>query len=227
MQVQVRNLTMWYDDADRRVEIFNDLNLEVSSGDSIAIMGQSGAGKTTLLYLLGGLESPVSGDVLIGKTSLTTLKGKNEELARFRAENVGFVFQFHNLLAEFSAVENVAMPLLIKNISWDLAKEEAEKLLVKVGLKHRLTHRPTELSGGEQQRVAIARALVTKPGLILADEPTGNLDLKTGEEIRDLLLQLQKEEKVSLILVTHSLELASRMNRVVELTSQGIKEKKL
>lgn len=225
MQVQVKNLTMHYNDAGRIVEIFKDLNLEVASGDSLAIMGQSGVGKTTLLYLLGGLETSVSGEILIGDTSLRQLKGKNEDLAKFRGENIGFIFQFHNLLAEFSAVENVAMPLLIKNVSWDLAKEKAEALLQKVGLGHRLTHRPPELSGGEQQRVAIARALVTNPGLILADEPTGNLDPKTGKDIRDLLLHLQKEEKITLILVTHSQELASRMNHVVELSFQGIKEK--
>lgn len=227
MQVQVKNLTMHYNDAGRVVEIFKDLNLKVASGDSLAIMGQSGVGKTTLLYLLGGLETPVSGEVLIGETSLHQLKGNNEFLAKFRGENVGFIFQFHNLLAEFSALENVAMPLLIKNVSWDLAKEKAATLLCKVGLEQRLTHRPTELSGGEQQRVAIARALVTSPGLILADEPTGNLDPKTGKDIRDLLLQLQEEEEITLILVTHSLELASRMKRVVELTFEGIKEKKV
>lgn len=224
MLIQIKKLTMNYKAGENTVEIFKDLNLEIASGESLAIMGQSGVGKTTLLYLLGGLETAVSGEIVIGGTSLRKFAQNNEQLARFRGENIGFIFQFHNLLAEFSAVENVAMPLLIRNIPWIQAKTKAEELLKKVGLRHRFNHRPPELSGGEQQRVAIARALITKPGLVLADEPTGNLDRRTGEEIRALLLDLQKEEKTTLILVTHSNELAQKMNRVVELTAQGIKE---
>lgn len=224
MHVHVENLSMSFDDAGRKVGLFEDLTFDVEEGSSLAIMGQSGVGKTTLLYILGGLEVPAAGDVIVGEHSYQKLRQSGQDLAEFRARNVGFVFQFHNLLPEFDAVENVAMPLLIQGQSKPKARARAEELLKRVGLSHRLTHRPGALSGGEQQRVAVARALSGRPGVILADEPTGNLDQRTGSEVKQLLLELQAEEKMTMILVTHSPELAKSMNRAVELTPQGMKE---
>ena len=213
---------MRFHDGDREIEIFHDLNFSIPSGGSLAIMGQSGAGKSTLLYLLGALETPTSGDVEVGGTKYSSLRDNGEDFAQFRGKNIGFVFQFHHLLPEFDAVENVAMPLIIRGVSYEEAAERASSLLARVGLKDRLSHRPGMLSGGEQQRVALARAMAGNPGVILADEPTGNLDSRTGGAIRDLLLELHREEKVTLILVTHSLELARSMEKVVELTPAGM-----
>lgn len=226
MEVEVQKLTMRFNDAGRSVELFSDLSLNVSSGTSLAIMGESGAGKTTLLYLLGGLETPVSGDILLGGHSYNEARKSGSDFALFRGRNLGFVFQFHNLLAEFDAVENVALPLMIRGEDVSVARARATDLLCRVGLKARLTHRPGALSGGEQQRVAIARALVGRPGVILADEPTGNLDHKTGSDVRNLLLELQREYKMTLVLVTHSPELASAMDRVIELTADGVRERR-
>ena len=224
MQITAKDLTMQFDDAGRVVEVFNSLSLEIKSGTSVAITGESGVGKTTLLYILGALETPISGEVWIGESCLTA-RDKKLDIAAFRGQNIGFVFQFHYLFQEFNALENVAMPLLIQGAARGQAMNRAESLLKRVGLGHRLTHRPGALSGGEQQRVAIARALVTKPGVILADEPTGNLDLKTGGEITKLLLEMQQEEGVTLAVVTHSPDVAGAMSRVVELTPQGIMDK--
>ena len=225
MDVEAKNLQMYFNDAGRVVRLFEDLNFQVASGTSLAIMGQSGVGKTTLLYILGGLEIPVSGDVLIGGDSYRRVREKKGDIAQFRGRRVGFVFQFHNLLPEFDAVENVAMPLLIRNVGQSYARGEAVELLKRVGLADRLHHRPGTLSGGEQQRVAVARAIAGRPGVILADEPTGNLDQRTGAEVKDLLLELQAEKQITLILVTHSPALAESMDRVVELTPLGMKEK--
>jgi lipoprotein-releasing system ATP-binding protein len=226
MDVTASNLTMQYHDGDRTVEVFRGLDWKFPSGTSTAIVGESGVGKTTLLLLLGGLEKPVEGKVLVGGTDLTALQRSNQDSARFRGASIGFVFQFHHLLPEFDAVENVALPLIIAGKPRAQADEAAERLLTRVGLKHRLRHRPGQLSGGEQQRVAIARALVAEPGVVLADEPTGNLDLKTGGEVTKSLLELQKELKQTLIVVTHSLEVASQMDHVIELTPQGLRQKK-
>jgi len=224
MNVATKKLTMHFSDAGRTVKLFENLSFEVASGDSMAIMGQSGVGKTTLLYLLAALEEPVSGDILVNGTSFQTMRKERGDFAAFRGRHIGFVFQFHNLLPEFSALENVAMPLLIRGTSRDDAYGRAEQLLRRVGLAERVYHRPGTLSGGEQQRVAVARALAGKPGVILADEPTGNLDQRTGAEVKDLLLELQAEEKTTLILVTHSPELARSMNHVMELTAQGMRD---
>ena len=226
MRVELRNLSMRFNDAGGVVEVFRDLNLVLESGSSVAIVGESGVGKTTLLYLLGLLESPHSGDVLYDDVAASRLWAKNGELAEFRGSRLGFVFQFHQLLAEFDAVENVAMPLLIRGMPSREANERARQLLQRVGLGHRLTHRPGMLSGGEQQRVALARALSGKPGLILADEPTGNLDPKTSEEVVTLLRELQRAEGATLVVVTHSRELAHSLDRVLELTPDGIVERK-
>lgn len=215
---------MSFDDAGKSVRLFEQLHFEVASGSSLAIMGESGVGKTTLLYILGGLEVPRTGDVVVGGHSYQGAREKGEDLAVFRSRHLGFVFQFHNLLPEFDAIENVAMPLLIRGETRTAAYERAKSLLERVGLSHRFSHRPGALSGGEQQRVAVARALAGRPGVVLADEPTGNLDQRTGSEVKELLLELQAEEKMTLILVTHSPELARSMNRVVELTPQGMRE---
>ncbi len=225
MQLETKNLSMKFHDGGREIEIFQNLSFSVPSGGSVAIMGQSGVGKSTLLYLLGALETPTGGDVFVGGTSFKSLRSSTKDMAKFRGERIGFVFQFHHLLPEFDAVENVSMPLIIRGGNRPEARERAIHLLNRVGLKDRLTHRPGMLSGGEQQRVAIARAVVAKPGLILADEPTGNLDSKTGGSIRDLLLELHREENATLILVTHSVELARSMERVVELTTGGMIER--
>lgn len=223
MEVRTQNLTMHFRDADRVIEVFNNLNLTIGSGKSAAVVGESGVGKTTLLHILGGLESPVSGDVYIGETCVTELTRTGRDLAPFRGEHIGFIFQFFHLLPEFDAAENVAIPLLIKGIAYKEARQKALQLLSRVGLKDRITHRPGMLSGGEQQRVAVARALISKPGVILADEPTGNLDYKTGKEIAKLLIELQQEEQITLIVVTHSADVASLMNQTIELTPEGCK----
>ena len=224
MNVATKDLTMYFSEAGRTVRLFENLTFNVESGTSLAIMGQSGVGKTTLLYLLAALEEPVSGDITLGSTSFRKFREAKGDFATFRCENVGFVFQFHNLLPEFSALENVAMPLLIRGKPYEEAYERAEHLLGRVGLKDRISHRPGTLSGGEQQRVAVARALSARPGVILADEPTGNLDQRTGAEVKQLLLELQAEEKLTLILVTHSPDLARSMDRAMELTAQGMKD---
>ncbi len=225
MDIVVDRLTMNFKDGERSVLVFKDLSFQISSGASVAIVGQSGVGKTTLLYLLGALETPVSGDIILGSKSLSELSQEGDNLSSFRGRSIGFVFQFHQLLPEFDAIENVLMPLIIQGVPVADARARAISLLKRVGLGHRLEHRPGALSGGEQQRVAIARALVVRPGLILADEPTGNLDYKTSLEIRELLRELQTEFKCTLVVVTHSLDLARSMDRVLEMTPEGMTER--
>ncbi len=225
MDVVCRNVSKSFRDAERVVEVLTGINLEIVSGTSISIVGESGVGKTTLLHIIGTLENASSGEVILGNTDVCAEMAKGADLAPFRGKNVGFIFQFHYLLPEFDAVENVAMPLLIGGEDRRAARERAEELLGAVGLSDRLTHRPPELSGGEQQRVAIARALAPRPGIVLADEPTGNLDVRTGGAVNELLLDLQEREKLTLVVVTHSHELASLMQREVELTASGLVEK--
>ncbi len=225
MRIEAKDISMEFNDAGRIIEVFRSLNLCVESGTSLAITGESGVGKTTLLYVLGTLEQPVGGWVTLGDTEVTALPPSGQALADFRGKNIGFVFQSHYLLPEFDAVENVAMPLLLQGIKKKAAQERAKELLARLGLGHRLLHRPGALSGGEQQRVAIARAFAANPGVILADEPTGNLDLRTGGEVSAMLKRLQEEEKITLIVVTHSLELAKIMDRTVELTPKGLIER--
>jgi lipoprotein-releasing system ATP-binding protein len=225
MRIEAKNLTKQFDDAGRIIEVFRNLSFEIESGSSVAIVGESGVGKTTLLYVLGALETAVEGEVRIGSTSYQEVRKSGGDVSHFRGKNVGFVFQFHHLLREFDAVENVAMPLLIQGVSHKKAFARAKELLERTGLSHRLTHRPGALSGGEQQRVAVARAFAASPGVVLADEPTGNLDMRTGGEVSRMLLQLQREEGITLVVVTHSLELARMMDRIVELTPQGLVER--
>ena len=198
-----------------RVEVLKGVSLAVAAGELVSIVGPSGVGKSTLLHLLGGLERPTGGKISYGETNLAELT--DLALARFRNRHVGFVFQFHHLLPEFSAVENVMLPLLIRRATQAAARERAAALLGRVGLSGRLRHRPGELSGGEQQRVAIARALVGEPAVLLADEPTGNLDSKTGEEVFDLLRELNQETRLTCILITHNEELARRTDRVLRM----------
>ena len=198
-----------------RVEVLKGVSLAVAAGELVSIAGPSGVGKSTLLHLLGGLERPTGGKISYGETNLAELT--DLALARFRNRHAGFVFQFHHLLPEFSAVENVMLPLLIRRATQAAARERAAALLGRVGLSGRLRHRPGELSGGEQQRVAIARALVGEPAVLLADEPTGNLDSKTGEEVFELLRELNRETRLTCILITHNEALARRTDRVLRM----------
>jgi len=197
------------------VPVLKGIDLVLNRGERLAVMGTSGSGKSTLLHLLGGLDQPSSGVVTMAGQDLSQLS--EVKLSALRNKNLGFVYQFHHLLGEFSALENVAMPLLIGGDSVEVAQEKSFEMLSQVGLAHRLEHRFGELSGGERQRVAIARALVTKPACVLADEPTGNLDSKTAEQIYELMLGLNQSLNISLLLVTHDRQLANKMDRVITL----------
>jgi lipoprotein-releasing system ATP-binding protein len=209
------NLTKTYRGRVEEVRVFNDLELSVQKGEMVAIVGTSGAGKSTLLHLLGGLDDVTSGRVVLGEFDIT--KMAELDLARFRNQAIGFVFQFHHLLPEFTALENVAMPLLISGVPFGQASERAAMLLQRVGLTARQAHFPSELSGGEQQRVAIARALANQPLVLLADEPTGNLDEHTATDIQALLRQLQKEDGLTVVVVTHNAQFARACDRVLSL----------
>lgn len=210
-----RHLAKSFTEANSSLDVLTDVNLTVNLGDRIAIVGVSGSGKTTLLQLLGGLDLPSRGSVSIAGQDVAQLSEKAR--GALRNEALGFVYQFHHLLPEFSALENVAMPLLIRRMPVDLAKQAAREMLVRVGLGARLTHRPAELSGGERQRAAIARALVTRPKVVLADEPTGNLDGGNAQQVFELMLELNQELGTALVIVTHAMELASKMQRVLTL----------
>jgi lipoprotein-releasing system ATP-binding protein len=197
------------------VAVLNGIDLEVNEGEQIAIVGTSGSGKSTLLHLLGGLDAPTAGEVSVLGQSLALM---NETMrGELRNHALGFVYQFHHLLPEFTALENVAMPLLIRRMPREEALENASEILQKVGLSHRMLHMPGELSGGERQRAAVARALVTNPKCILADEPTGNLDRHTAHAVFDLLLEINKTQRVALVVVTHDLELSTKLTRQYKL----------
>ena len=203
-----------------KVEVLKGINLQVAAGETIALVGASGAGKSTLLHVMGTLDRPTSGKVLFGDDDVFQMSDK--ALAQFRNRSIGFVFQFHHLLPEFSALENVMMPLLISGMKKDEAEKVAADLLGDVRLAHRLSHKPGELSGGEQQRVAIARALVMSPRLLLADEPTGNLDMKTSDEVHDILAGIHREKGITLIIVTHNERLAARMGKTIRMVDGRI-----
>jgi lipoprotein-releasing system ATP-binding protein len=209
-------LTREFSEGGKTLQVLRDAALEIRSGERIAIIGESGAGKTTLLQLLGGLDLPTRGTVRVQGQDIAKMNGTERGLLRNQA--LGFVYQFHHLLPEFSALENVAMPLLLRRDSLQSIREQASTILQRVGLGDRLTHRPGELSGGERQRAAVARALITRPAVVLADEPTGNLDHETGERVFNLMLELNREYGSSLVVVTHDLQLAHRMDRVLLLT---------
>ena len=204
-----------FEEAGQRLDVLKGVDLRVARGETLAIIGESGSGKTTLLQILGGLDLPSGGDIRINGESLASLSDAARGTLRNRA--LGFVYQFHHLLPEFSALENVAMPLLVRRTPVGDAEREARALLERVGLGARLTHRPAQLSGGERQRAAVARALVTRPQLVLADEPTGNLDGRNARGVLELMLELNRELGTSLVLVTHSSEIAARMQRVLTL----------
>ena len=206
-----------YVDANQSVEILHSVNLSVDQGETIAIVGASGSGKRTLLHIISTLDTPTSGQVLFNGQSLLSLSSKQQ--AKFRNAELGFVYQFHHLLPEFNATENVAMPCLIAGMSKESSQKRAKALLDRVGLSHRLTHKPQQLSGGERQRVAIARAMVNKPKIIMADEPTGNLDKESSEEILGLIQDINKTDNTSFVIVTHDNELAKQMDKTFTLVS--------
>lgn len=210
-----RNLGKSYDEGPESVQVLSGLNLELHAGERIAIVGSSGSGKSTLLNLLGGLDRPTQGSVWLADEELSALGERARGLLRNR--ELGFVYQFHHLLPEFTAIENVCMPLLIGRTPIPEARERAEALLKRVGLGHRLNHKPAELSGGERQRVAIARALVNRPGLVMLDEPTGNLDHHTAQGIQELMQELSSASRTAFLVVTHDLSLARQMDRVLKL----------
>ncbi len=219
--LNAQNVCHSYPQANGKLSILENLNLEVKEGENIAIIGSSGSGKSTLLHILAGLDKPTSGKVLLCEQEFSSTN--NNKQAALRNKYLGFIYQFHHLLAEFSAVENVMIPLLIAEVDKKLAKEKAMYLLEKVGVGQRAKHKPAELSGGERQRIAIARAMVTKPKCILADEPTGNLDTKTESKVMDLLFDLQRTEKSSLVIVTHDMRVAERMDKIYTLTDKKLR----
>jgi lipoprotein-releasing system ATP-binding protein len=213
--LRCRQLTKRYDQGGLDVDVLKGVDLNIEKGERVAIMGASGSGKSTLLHLLGGLEKASSGEVILDGIDINKVSAA--KLAKLRNKSLGFIYQSHHLLGEFTVLENVAMPLLIAGISVKQASIRAGALLQRVGLGHRVEHKPGELSGGERQRAAVARALINEPCLILADEPTGNLDSKTADQVYQLMLELNQELNVSFLVVTHDHELAARMGKVLHM----------
>lgn len=220
--LELRQVIKTYRQGRNVLEVLKGINLSINSGEVIALVGQSGAGKSTLLQIAGLLDRPTSGQIFINSNNMSTAGDEMRTL--FRRNYVGFVYQYHNLLGDFSALENVMMPMLIKGQNKHFAEEKAQFLLNKLKLAHRIKHRPAELSGGEQQRVAIARALANEPKLLLADEPTGNLDPNTAEDVFEALLSIIKETGLAALIATHNMDLAARMNRQFRLADGKIDE---
>jgi lipoprotein-releasing system ATP-binding protein len=220
--LEARNVQRRFQQGPVTLEVLHAVNVAIGSGERLSIVGASGSGKTTLLQILGGLDKPSSGHVFVGGNDIHELGERERGELRNRA--IGFVYQFHHLLPEFSALENVAMPLLVRRMHTSEAKDRAREILERVGLGERLDHRPHQLSGGERQRAAVARALVTQPKVVLADEPTGNLDGKNAEQVFELMLELNRERGTSLVIVTHDMRIASRMDRALEIEDGILRE---
>ncbi|SMN01311.1 Lipoprotein releasing system ATP-binding protein LolD [uncultured Candidatus Thioglobus sp.] len=219
--IECRALSYSYNNGKIKTPVLDELNLTVHQAESLAILGQSGCGKSTLLNLLGGMTQPSAGKVIIDNTDLSSLN--ETKLTELRAQYLGFVYQFHHLLKDFSALDNVAMPLLIRGDDTQTAQKKAQEMLDNIGLQNRLNHRPAELSGGQRQRVAIARALITQPKCLLADEPTGNLDAKNAKAIFAMMLELNQQHNTALILVTHDTNIAKKMDRSLTLENGILK----
>ncbi|OGV98056.1 MAG: lipoprotein releasing system, ATP-binding protein [Nitrospinae bacterium RIFCSPLOWO2_02_FULL_39_110] len=213
--IQIREVRKSFKVGDDYLEVLKGLNFSIMKGEMLGIVGVSGVGKSTLLHIIGALDRPTEGDVIFNSQGI--FKMTDIQLAEFRNRKIGFVFQFHHLLPEFTALENVMMPVLISKKGKDEAIKEAKRILTEVGLRDRINHKPGQLSGGEQQRVAVARALINNPQLVLADEPTGNLDSKTSEDVYELLYKLNREMGQTFVIVTHNDTLVKRMTRVIRL----------
>lgn len=223
--IEIKNVTKKYNLGDEIIYALNNINLTIKKGDFLAVMGPSGSGKTTLANIIGGLDSPDSGEIFVNDQSLSTLK--DSMLSEYRNKKVGFVFQTFNLQAGYSALENVILPLIFAKIKPSERKAKAENCLKAVGLDNRKNHMPNQLSGGQRQRVSIARALINDPEIIIADEPTGNLDSKKGQEIMDLLKKLNKERNITLIIITHDPNVAKEADQIISIHDGKILNKKL
>ncbi len=220
--MRAEKLAKTYSEGKMRTPVFDGLELSVAAGETVAIVGASGAGKSTLLHLLGGLDTPTAGEVYVAGQKMSSLS--NAARGQLRNRALGFVYQFHHLLPEFTALENVMMPVMLGGVEVKIAAQRAKALLEKVGLGHRIEHKPGELSGGERQRAAVARALVNQPACVLGDEPTGNLDERTAASVFELMLELNRAQQTSLVLVTHDRRLARKLDRVLELHEGRLRE---
>jgi lipoprotein-releasing system ATP-binding protein len=213
--LSVRDLHKTFSEAGSEIRVLQGVSLDLAEGERLAVIGESGVGKSTLLHIVGALDRPTSGEILFRGKALPL--DDETALCKFRNREIGFIFQFHYLLPDFSALENVMFPALIQGVERGEARARAERLLDMVGLKHRMSHRPGKLSGGEQQRVAVARSVILQPKLVLADEPTGSLDVRIGEEVQELLFKLNEEQGIALIIATHNPEFAQKIGRQIEL----------